>query len=77
MFFIYSIVIYATVYNKESFDLAKSIKADKFIEDFLKEFYEPFESPKTIICALVFLSISAILFITAWIIEPIYKCCKK
>ena len=76
-FFIYSIVIYATVYNKESFDLAKSIKADKFIEDFLKEFYEPFESPKTIICALVFLSISAILFITAWIIEPIYRCCKK
>jgi len=77
LFFIYSIVIYATVYNKESFDLAKSIKADKFIEDFLKEFYEPFESPKTIICALVFLSISAILLITAWIIEPIYNCCKK
>ena len=77
LFFIYSIVIYATVYNKESFDLAKSIKADKFIEDFLKEFYEPFESPKTIICAIIFLSVSAILFITAWIIEPINKCCNK
>ena len=77
LFFIYSLVIYTTVYNKESFDLAKSIKADKFIEDFLKEFYKPFENPKILITTLVFLSISAILLITAWIIEPIYNCCKK
>ena len=77
LFFIYSLVIYATVYNKESFDLAKSIKADKFIEDFLKEFYKPFENPKILITTLVFLSISAIIFISAWIIEPCYECIKK
>ena len=77
LFFIYSLVIYATVYNKESFDLAKSIKADKFIEDFLKEFYEPFENPKILITTLVFLSISTIIFISAWIIEPCYECIKK
>jgi len=76
-FFIYSLVVYATVYNKESFDLAKSIKADKFIEDFLKEFYEPFENPKILITTLVFLSISAIMFISAWVIEPCYNKCIK
>ena len=77
LFFIYSLEIYAIVYNKESFDLDKSIKADKFIEDFLKEFYEPFENPKILITTLVFLSISTIIFISAWIIEPCYECIKK
>lgn len=43
-FFIYFIVIYVKVYNNnESFEIAKSIKAEKFIENFLKEFYETFE----------------------------------
>ena len=39
-FFIYTLVKYcqAPAPNHESFEIAKKIKADKFIEDFLKEF---------------------------------------
>ena len=72
--FIYSVVIFARDFRNETFKLAKSIRADKFIEDFLKDFYGPFDKATFIICNIVFLSISAVFFILFWIIEPISKC---
>jgi len=72
--FIYSVVILARDFRNETFEVAKSVRADKFIEDFLKEFYEPFDKATFIICIIVFLSISAVFFILFWIIEPIYNC---
>ena len=76
-FYIYFIVIYVKVFNNNSFEIAKSIKADKFIENFLKEFYTPFEKNALILCSLGFFSLSAILYILAWIIEPLSKYCQK
>ena len=72
--FIYSVVIFARDFRNETFKVAKSIRADKFIEDFLKDFYDPFDKATFIICIIVFLSISAVFFILFWIIEPISKC---
>ena len=40
----YLFYCYAVVYKNESFEMIKNLKADKFIEDFLKEFSEPFEN---------------------------------
>ena len=72
--FIYSVVIFARDFRNETFKVAKSIRADKFIEDFLKEFYGPFDKATFIICIIVFLSISAVFFILFWVIEPISNC---
>ena len=76
-FFIYFLVIYAKTFNNESFVLAKSIKADIFIENFLKEFYEPFEKNNLIICSIIIFAISVISYILAWILIPIMEYCKK
>ena len=76
-FFIYFIVIYAKTFNNENFEIAKSIKADKFIENFLKEFYEPFENTSLIIYSIIFFTLSAILYILAWILIPIMECLIK
>ena len=76
-FFIYFIYIYTKVFNNESFKIAKSIKADKFIENFLKEFYESFEKNSLIICSIIFFILSVILYILAWIIKPIMECYEK
>ena len=76
-FFIYFIVIYVKTFNNESFEIAKSIKDDEFIENFLKEFYEPFEKNNLIIYSIIFFAISAISYILAWILIPIMECCKK
>ena len=76
-FIIYFRVIYANAFNNESFEIAKSIKADKFIENFLKEFYESFEKKSLIICSIIFFILSAIAYIIAWIIKLIVECYKK
>ena len=75
--FIYSVVIMARDFRNETFKVAKSIRADKFIEDFLKDFYEPFDKATFIICIIVFLSISAVFFILFWVIEPISNCIRR
>ena len=62
-FWIYSIVIYVKYFKNESIDLAKRIRADKFIEDFLKEFYEYFENKSFIISMITLLSFSTLLYI--------------
>lgn len=72
--FIYSIFILARDFRNENFKIAKKIRADKFIEDFLKEFYTPFDKVTFIIWIIIFLLISFILFILFWIIGPINKC---
>ena len=72
--FIYSIFIFSRDFRNETFKIAKSIRADKFIEDFLKEFYTPFDKTTFIICIILLLLISVIFFILLWIIEPISKC---
>ena len=76
-FFIYSVVVYAKDYKNPTFDIAKKIKADKFIEDFLKDFYEPFEKGTLIIIVIIVLIVSALLFIAFWVIEPINECIEK
>ena len=76
-FFIYSIVIYAVVFKNEVFEMAKEIKADKFIEDFLKEFYEPFENTTFIICIIIGLSVSSLILILSWIIRPLIECIER
>ena len=72
--FIYSIFIFSRDFRNETFKIAKSIRADKFIEDFLKEFYTPFDKTTFIICIILLLLISVIFFILLWIIEPISNC---
>ena len=72
--FIYSIIFFIRVFRNENFKIAKSIKADKYIEDFLREFYTPFDKIGFIICIILVLLISFMLFILFWIIEPISKC---
>jgi len=76
-FFIYFIVTYSKVFNNESFKIAKNIKADKFIENFLKEFYETFEKKGLIICSIIFFIFSGISYILAWTIIPIMEYCDK
>ena len=76
-FFIYFIIVYTKVFNNESFKIAKSIKADKFIENFLKEFYESFEKNSLIICSIIFFVLSGISYILALTIIPIMECYKK
>jgi hypothetical protein len=72
--FIYSIFIFSRDFRNETFKIAKSIRADKFIEDFLKEFYTPFDKTTFIICIILLLLISVIFFILLWIIEPMSEC---
>ena len=68
-FFIYSLVIYSKFKKDESIEIAKNIRADKYIEDFLKEFYDPLESAKSfIIYIVIFLSFSALLHILGWVL---------
>ena len=76
-FWIYSIVIYAKYFKNESIDIAKGIGADKFIEDFLKEFYESFEKNSFILVIIILLSFSALLYISIFVIIPIFNCIEK
>jgi hypothetical protein len=69
-FFIYSIVQYAKIANNKAFELAKSIKAEKFIENFLKEFTKPFEG-NFILISIILLSISGFLVLIDIVIEPL------
>ena len=73
----YSIHIFIRDFRNRNFQIAKSIKADKFIEDFLKEFYSPFDKATFILCIIIILLISIIFFILFWVIEPISKCKHK
>ena len=76
-FFIYTIYIYYIVANNESFEIAKSIKADKFMEDFLKDFATSFGKNTLMICSIIVLSVSALLFILGWIFKPISNCIEE
>ena len=76
-FYIYTIVTYIKVYDNEAFEIAKSIKAEKFIENFLKEFYDHFESKNFILYSMVFFTISGFLYIVGWILFLIDYCIKK
>ena len=76
-FFIYSVYTYSKVFKNEEFEKVKNIKADKFIENFLKEFYEPFENSTFIFCIIIALALSAILFILSFILGPLIECIKN
>ena len=69
-FFIYSVVQYTKIANNEAFELAKSVKAEKFIENFLKEFTKPFEG-NFILISIILISISGLLVLTDILIEPL------
>ena len=71
---IYSIDIYINYFKNESIDIAKRIRGDKFIEKFLKEFYEHFEKKSFIIIMITILSFSALLFFSILFIKPILNC---
>ena len=76
--FIYSIFIFTRDFRNNNSKIAKSIKADKFIEDFLKEFYISSDKAIFIINIIVLLLFfSFMLFILFLIIEPISKCIHK
>ena len=68
-YLIYCSVIYKKVYNSESIEYAKKVRADKFIEDFLKEFIKYLENKTLILCSIIFFIFSGILFIIGWIIS--------
>ena len=76
-FWIYSIVIYAKDFKNGSFEIAKRIRADKYIEDFLEEFYSPFEKTGFIISIIIFLTFSLLIFISLFAIGPIIECIEK
>ena len=77
IFWIYSIVLYSMDFKNESFEIAKRIRADKYIEDFLKDFYIPFEKTGFILSIIILLTFSALLFITIFSIEPILECIEE
>ena len=64
-------------FKNESFEIAKRIRADKYIEDFLKDFYTPFEKTGFILSIIILLTFSALLFITFFSIEPILECIEE
>ena len=68
-YLIYCSVIYKQKYKNESIEYAKKVRADKFIEDFLKDFIEHFRNNTLIICSIIFFIISGLLFIIGWIIS--------
>ena len=74
-FLIYSSVKYDQIYNNESIEYAKKVRADKFIEDFLKDFIKHFDDKTLIICSIIFFTISGLLFIIGWIISTFKKSC--
>ena len=76
-FYIYSIVIYSRDFKNETFELAKRIRADKFIVDFLKEFYTHFEKTGFIISIIVLLTFSALIFISIFIVPKIMHCIEE
>ena len=74
LFYIYSLVIYSKILKDESLEIAKNIRADEYIENFLKEFYEPLENTKSfIIYIVIFISFSALIQIIGWVIPPLIK----
>jgi hypothetical protein len=77
-FFIYSLVIYAKFIKTESIELAKSVRADKFIEDFLEEFVTALDSNYFILYSIIIISISGFLYIMSFLAEPLSRIeCKK
>ena len=76
-FWIYSIVIYARDFKSDTFEIAKKIRADKFIEDFLKEFYTHFEKSGFIIAIIILLTFSAVIFSSNFFIEKIISCIEE
>ena len=81
-FFIYSLVQYFKIKNRnEAFELARSINADKFIENFLKDFAKVFENKNFIFNSIIMLSMSALLYILAiltfYFFETLKKCIKN
>lgn len=81
-FFIYLLVQYFKIKNyNEIFELARSIKADKYIENFLKDFTKPFENKNIIFNSIILLSVSASLYILAiitfYFFETLIECIKN
>ena len=76
-FYIYSIVTYVRDFKDETFEIAKRIRADKYIEDFLKEFYSHFEKTGFIVSIIVLLSFSALIFISIFIVGKIVPCIQE
>ena len=74
---IYSIVIYAKDFKDENLEIAKGIRADKYIEDFLNEFYSPFEKTGFILFIIILLSFSVLLFVALFLIEPLFECIEE
>ena len=65
------------MFNNRSFEIAKKIRADKYIEDFLKEFYSHFENTGFIIYIITLLSFSALVFLLLFLVKPIYECIER
>ena len=75
---IYTIVLYSKFYIKnESVEIAKRIKADKFIEEFLKEFCDHFKADYFIILIMVLLPFSILIYISIYLVRPIYNYIEK
>ena len=71
-------MVYSKYYKKnESFDIAKRIKADKFIEEFLKEFRDHFKANFFIILIMVVLPFSFLIYISIYFVRPIYNYIEK
>ena len=73
-FWLYSIIIYAMYFKSGAIEIAKRIRADKYIEDFLEEFYSHFEKNGFIIAMITLFSFSAVLFISIFLLKPIMNC---
>ena len=61
--YIYCIYAYFSIYNKDEFSLVKTIKSDKFIQQFINEFTEKFENKTFILCAIFFLHFSNVFYL--------------
>lgn len=72
-FFIYSLVIYKQVNKNEKLEELKSIKSDKFIENFINEFISKCQESTLIISTIIICIISFILNLISVIIYQIIK----
>jgi heme/copper-type cytochrome/quinol oxidase subunit 2 len=68
---IYSLVTFAEVNKNKKLEELKSIESDEFINNFINEFVSKCQESTLIICSIIIISVSVLLFLIAIIIHKI------
>ena len=77
IFFIFCLFNISIIKDNTCKEYVKKIRADKFIENFLKDFCKHVDDKSLILCSIILLSISALLFIVGLIFGKMSGCIKE